>query len=490
MTTTSYPIAFHGEAAERAGALRQRWIRPRRLLLLADIAALLLAFEIRELADGVPAAAGLGRVLAFAPATFVWVALAAAAGLYSRDRRRMSHSTVDELADLVKTLTLGAWLVFPMTWLFGIAKPDPRGLVVFWAAAVGLTAVGRATARAASARAEPVAERTLIVGAGDVGQLVGRKLLQHPEYRLQLVGFVDANPRDRRSELADVAVLGRLDELPRLIRDLSVERVIVAFSSEPHEDLLNAIRALRSLPVRVDVVPRLFELVSPGVELHEVEGLPLVGLATAPISSAEVAVKRALDIIGSSLLLVLSSPLFAYAAWCIKRDSPGPVFFRQTRLGGGMREFTLLKFRTMTDGVRDDAHRAFIKQTMSASSSVGTNGLYKLENESRVTRVGRWLRRSSLDELPQLLNVLRGDMSLVGPRPCIPYETENFAPHHFERFRMPAGITGLWQVTARARATFGEALDMDVAYVRGWSLGLDLRLLLKTPLQLLRGGTA
>src|SRR5438105_7560567 len=128
---------------------------------------------------------------------------------------------------------------------------------------------------------------------------------------------------------------------------------------------------------------------------------------------------------------------------------------------------------------------------MHASSTVGSNGLYKLERGDSITRFGRWLRRTSLDELPQLLNVFLGEMSLVGPRPCIPYETEHFAAHHFERFSVPAGLTGLWQVTARARATFGESLDMDVAYVRGWSFGLDLRLLLKTPFQLLQPkGTA
>jgi lipopolysaccharide/colanic/teichoic acid biosynthesis glycosyltransferase len=136
-------------------------------------------------------------------------------------------------------------------------------------------------------------------------------------------------------------------------------------------------------------------------------------------------------------------------------------------------------------------HLAYIKQTMSASAVPRDNGLYKLDRSRAITRVGRWLRRTSLDELPQLINVLRGDMSLVGPRPCLAAETELFEPHHFERFLVPAGLTGLWQVTARAKATFGEALEMDVSYARGWSLLLDLRLLLRTPVQLLRpGGTA
>jgi lipopolysaccharide/colanic/teichoic acid biosynthesis glycosyltransferase len=151
-----------------------------------------------------------------------------------------------------------------------------------------------------------------------------------------------------------------------------------------------------------------------------------------------------------------------------------------------MRPFTALKFRTMNVDAGDDAHRDFIKRTMSAAAAVGSNGIYKLDRGDAVTGFGRWLRKTSLDELPQLVNVLRGDMSLVGPRPCIPYETENFKPHHFERFLVPAGLTGLWQVTARAKSTFGEALDMDVAYARGWTLGLDLRLICRTPFELLR----
>ena len=156
-----------------------------------------------------------------------------------------------------------------------------------------------------------------------------------------------------------------------------------------------------------------------------------------------------------------------------------------------MREFTALKFRTMWADVDDSAHRAYISETMSAGAAIGANGRYKLDRVGDITPTGHWLRKTSLDELPQLINVLRGEMSLVGPRPCIPYEVQNFKPHHFERFLLPQGLTGLWQVTARASASFGEALDMDVAYVRDWSLGLDLRLLFRTPLQLLReDGTA
>jgi lipopolysaccharide/colanic/teichoic acid biosynthesis glycosyltransferase len=194
--------------------------------------------------------------------------------------------------------------------------------------------------------------------------------------------------------------------------------------------------------------------------------------------------------VGAAVGLLLSSPVMLYIAWRIHRDSPGPVLFRQTRLGAGMKEFTALKFRTMRTDTDAAPHQEYIRGIMSSQAGAEANGLFKLDRSDTVTHVGRWLRKTSLDELPQLINVLRGDMSLVGPRPCIPYEAESFSPHHLDRFLMPQGITGLWQVTARANATYLEALDLDLAYVRDWSLGLDLRLMLRTPLQLLRQRTA
>jgi lipopolysaccharide/colanic/teichoic acid biosynthesis glycosyltransferase len=234
------------------------------------------------------------------------------------------------------------------------------------------------------------------------------------------------------------------------------------------------------------MVPRLFEIVTPTANLHTVEGLPVLSLSPVRLSRSSRALKRALDVLVSAVALTLLAPLFAFVAWRIRRGSPGPVFFRQTRLGMDMKEFTVLKFRTMTDGTSSAPHEEYIRQSAAGVVAYEANGLFKLDRSDCVTKTGRWLRRTSLDELPQLINVLRGEMSLVGPRPCLAYEVESFEHHHFERFAVPAGMTGMWQVLARAHSTFREALDMDVAYVRGWSLGLDLQLLCRTPLQLLR----
>jgi exopolysaccharide biosynthesis polyprenyl glycosylphosphotransferase len=308
----------------------------------------------------------------------------------------------------------------------------------------------------------------------------------HGEYGINLVGFVDAAPLELRRDLDGLRVLGDPTALPQLVRAFHVDRVVIAFSGESHEETLELIASLRDLNVQIDIVPRLFEGVGLRTKLHSVESLPLLGLPTVKRFPFSPAIKRAVDIVGASVGLLLAAPLFAFAAWRISRESDGPVFFRQPRVGRDMREFTMLKFRTMRCDVDHSVHREYIAQTMSATAAATSNGLYKLQRDDAVTPFGRILRRTSLDELPQLINVLRGDMSLVGPRPCLGYETELFSEHHFERFRVLPGITGLWQVSARSHATFGEALDMDVTYARGWTLGLDLWLLFRTPLHLLR----
>ena len=376
-------------------------------------------------------------------------------------------------------------------WLLGLADPKIGKLLTFWILAIALVTGFRGVARTVCRRQLAFLQNTVIVGAGDIGQLVARKFLQHAEYGINLVGFVDANPRELRSDLGELPVLGPIDQLPELVDRLDVERVVVAFSNDPPARTAEIVRSVRDRDVQVEIVPRLYELVGPHVKVHTVESLPLVALPTVKRFPFSRTLKRTGDVVGASLDARPSSPFFAYAAWRIRRESPGPVLFRQTRLGKGMRPFTVLKFRTMRVDTDDSAHREYIQQTMSATAAPAENGLYKLERDDAITPFGRFLRRTSLDELPNLINVLRGEMSLVGPRPCLEYETEHFQPQHFERFAVKQGITGLWQVTARAHATFGEALDMDVSYARNWSLGLDLWLLLRTPMHVLRRkGTA
>jgi exopolysaccharide biosynthesis polyprenyl glycosylphosphotransferase len=359
-------------------------------------------------------------------------------------------------------------------------------VLLFWVLGIVFVAAGRAAARVASRRTLAYVQNAVIVGAGDIGQLVGRKLLQHPEYGINLVGFVDTEPKERHSNLGHLTVLGAPEELPEIVRLLGIERVIIAFSRDDPRETLLIIRSLRKFNVQIDIVPRLFEIVGPNAGVHSLEAIPMLAVPPVSLGRSSRLLKRTTDVVVAALVLAVTAPLFAFIAWKIRRESAGPVFFRQQRLGMDQQEFTLLKFRTMHVDADDGPHREYIKATMEGGGGPGSNGLFKLDRTDAVTRSGQWLRKTSLDELPQLINVLRGEMSLVGPRPCLPYELEHFAPHHFERFLVPAGVTGLWQVAARAHSNFGEALEMDVVYARSWSLGLDLRILLRTPLQLLR----
>lgn len=471
----------HEEAAPR--------LYDRRLLVqtlvVSDLAALTLAYAVSSLSA--PDLKLHSSVLLFTLALPLWVVAARACGLYDQDDRRPGHSTLSDFVPLAQLLTAGTWCGLLLT--SAMSQHDPiRGAAIFWMTSIILVAMARASARAIVRRGDYV-QHTLIVGAGEVGQLVARKLRQHPEAGLRVLGFVDADPRPLRPELADLRVLGNPRDLARILSENEVERVVVAFSSERHEELAELIHSARSLGVHVDVVPRLFDTIGPVGDVNHVEGFPLVSLYRSTQSRGARLTKRAIDVVGSAVLLALTSPLFAWIAWRLKRDSPGPVFFRQIRLGEGERHFTILKFRTMAASADDAPHRDYVRQIMHRGASPTANGLYKLDRPKEVTKVGTWLRRTSLDELPQLVNVLRGDMSLVGPRPCLPYETDLFEPQHFDRFLVPAGMTGLWQVTARARVTMKEALDLDAAYARSWSLGLDLQLLAQTPLALLRSGT-
>ena len=477
------------EVRRSATASRAPGVRLIRLLVASDTLALVLAVLVAYgTTSSMPLRAafepgGLALLTASLPA---WLVGAHLSGLYGRDggaaMTAMAHERVS-LGHLVLIGTAVCLLVALATHSDDRAR---EGLLIFAISAVALLTVGRVATRALARRSAGYAQSALIVGAGDVGQLLARKLLRHPEYGIKLVGFVDAPPKRWRTDVGDVPVLGVIDELPSIVHELAVDRVIVAFSTHNDQDTLALVQPLMQLNVHVDVVTRMFEIVGPHAGLVDVEGIPLVSISPRTRSVAASRVKRVIDIAGASVGLILAAPLFLWAAWRIPRESPGPVFYRQTRLGADMQEFTMLKFRTMTVGADQSAHHAYIAQAMNGDQAPGVGELYKLDRRDAVTPSGRWLRMTSLDELPQLINVLQGKMSLVGPRPCLSYETEYFAPHHFERFLTPPGITGLWQVTARAHAGFPEALEMDVAYVRNWSIGLDVSLLLRTPAEVLR----
>jgi exopolysaccharide biosynthesis polyprenyl glycosylphosphotransferase len=486
------PAPDETAAAPSASRTRDRRVAViRRALVVADLVGLtIIAVVGAVVANHGALDMSYGQLLAYGAIVGAWLPVAKLHGLYGKDVRQLDHSTFDDLGSIFQAVTTTSWFG---VLLVSVVRPHHWSLTsgfTIWLGGLVALPVTRAIARSVVRRNEKFVQNAIIVGAGDVGQLVGRKLSQHPEFGVKLVGFVDSEPKELRPDLDGIPMLGGVDEIVDLVVAHDVQRVVVAFSNDRHDTLLDLVHSLRGLDVEIDVVPRLFEAVGPAVGIHTVEGLALVGLPTMRPSRPAQAVKRALDVTAASVALVLTSPLFLWIALRIRRDSPGPVFFRQERLGQQMRPFTLIKFRTMTCDTDDRPHREYIADIMAMTATPAASNLFKLERKDAVTKFGAWLRRTSLDELPQLINVLRGDMSLVGPRPCMAYETEHFERHHFDRFLVPAGMTGLWQVEARARSTFKEALDLDAAYARNWSILLDLWLLARTPTMLFRSGGA
>ena len=479
-------------ALRRSGTKSRRrgWL-VRRMLVGADLIGLVVAFIVSQFLlgptgqhpDPVDPAAEWGVFFVSLP---LWVFGAKLYGLYERDEERTDHSTVDEFVDVFHMVTVGVWVFLVITFFWGLARPDVLKLSLFWALAIALVSSLRALARMFCRRSVAYLQNAVVVGAGDVGQLIGRKLLQHPEYGINLVGFVDAAPKERRGDLGHLTLLGPPDRLPEIIRMFDVERVVIAFSQESHEDSLRLIRSLKDLNVQIDIVPRLFDLVGPGVDIHTVEGLPLLSLRPLRLARSSQLVKRFMDFVLSLFGMVVLLPLFAAVALAIKLETPGPVFFRQVRMGRGDQTFRIFKFRTMVDDA-DEQKDQFAHLNKHA---VGDPRMFKIRDDPRVTKVGRFLRAYSLDELPQLLNVLKGDMSLVGPRPLILNEDQYVIAWARSRLDLRPGVTGLWQVLGRNEIPFEEMTKLDYLYVTNWSLRGDISLIMRTVPAVLRARSA
>ncbi len=330
-------------------------------------------------------------------------------------------------------------------------------------------------------------QNAVIVGAGDVGQLIATKFLQHPEYGINLVGFVDSQPKDRRDDLEQLTILGGPEKLAAIVRLFDIERVIIAFSNEAHEQTLDLVRSLKDLDVQIDIVPRLFEIVGPRVGIHTIEGLPLVGIPPVGLSRSSKLLKRTLDVIVATVTLLVLSPVMLVIAIAVKLDSPGPVLYRHRRVGYRGVPFDVLKLRTMKlEACRGDryggaAAEAAFAELMSDPEQAGEfDRTYKLRTDPRVTRVGRLLRKTSLDELPQLLNVFLGQLSLVGPRPVTADELVRYGEWAQQLLDIKPGVTGYWQINGRSQLSYEDRVRLDLAYATGWSLGLDLLILGKT----------
>jgi exopolysaccharide biosynthesis polyprenyl glycosylphosphotransferase len=443
----------------------------RHLLALADMAGIVAAYLAvwtvhppsgGELLDRLP-------LLAVLP---LWVVLNKLLGLYDRDDKLIHKSTLDELPGLIHSLTIGTLLVFTFGGALMPVETQRAPAAMFWLMACFSVPVMRAMART-WVRVRFAPERCLIVGSGSVAEVLARKLAGHPEYGMELVGFIDGERGlKRRPPATPIPMLGDVAHFTDICREHGIERVIVGFSSASNDETLDIVRAAKRAQIKITIVPRLFEVIGHSVVVDEVEGMTVLSLRGLSRARSSLMIKRAIDVCGAGLGMLVIAPVLLAIALAVKLDSRGPVLFAQRRMGRN-KDFRMLKFRTMVVGADQ------MKQDL-LHLNEADGPMFKIERDPRITRVGRFLRKTSLDELPQLWNVLRGEMSLVGPRPLIPDEDDHVIGWHRTRLELTPGLTGPWQVAGRTAVPFHEMVKMDYLYVAEWSLWNDIRLLLRT----------
>ena len=435
-------------------ARRSRESIYRRLLMGADAAAMTLTMLlcVALLGDD-----GLRRPFVLLPCAVVLVAKAV--GLYDRDELVLRRSTLDELPRLFQLATLVTLVLWLGEGAFLDGTLGRSQVLATWALLLGLMAVGRLGARAAAGHLAP-AERCLVIGDAEVSERLRAKLGQ--DSRVLLLGHV---------ALQEVA--HDLDALRAVAAVRGAERLVIAPGVGFHEEVLNLIRGAKATGLRVSIVPGVLDVVGSAVVFDDINGLTLLGVRRFGLTRSSRLLKRAMDIGGSLVGLVLLGPLMAAVAVVVRMESPGPALYRQVRVGRDGRRFTIFKFRTMIDGADE------LQAGLAMRNEAG-EGLFKIAADPRVTRVGGLLRRASLDELPQLLNVLAGEMSLVGPRPLVVDEDERVTGYDRRRLTLTPGMTGQWQIAGPTREPLAEMLKIDYLYVAGWSVWSDAKVLLRT----------
>lgn len=323
-------------------------------------------------------------------------------------------------------------------------------------------------------------DRVLIIGAGEIGRTVMRNMIAQPELGYRIVGFLDDDPVKSETNIGPIKALGPIENLSAAVKEHQIDQVIITLPWQYHRKIVRLVNQAEQTGVRARVVPDLFQLSLGGIDLEAINGIPLISIKQSALTGFNYTLKRAVDLVVSSVAIVLLAPVWLLAAVAIRLDSPGPILFRQERIGRHGKPFILYKFRSMYQ----DAE-AQLEKLRDKNEAAGP--LFKMRDDPRVTRVGRIIRRTSIDELPQLINVLRGEMSLVGPRPGLASEVAQYQDWHRKRLEVLPGITGLWQVSGRSNLTFDEMVMLDIYYAENWSLSLDLRIMLRTIPQLLFG---
>jgi len=461
---------------ERATPGRRHDTLLRRTLALADVAAALAALLIvaRLVAGGSISL----RLPAIVLVPFVIVA-SKTLGLYDRDQHIVKKTTVDEIPSLVYLSVLyamGAWLTEAALFDGSLDRVEVFSLIVV-SFLTFLTArlLGRALTGLV---VEP--DRCLIVGHGGDAARVATKFADAHGVRARVVGRIPlvVDEAAHRAPREGQPVAGS-PSLSRVIAEQHIDRVIIAPDGHDQDDVLHVIRLIKAMGVKVSVLPRLLEVVGSSSTFEDVDGMTLLGVRQYGVSKSSQLLKRSMDIVGASICILLLAPLLAALAVAVKLDCPGPVFFRQRRIGRQGQRFEMMKFRSMVPGAEA------IKQQLRHRNEV-EGGLFKIADDPRITRVGRFLRSTSLDELPQLFNVLGGSMSLVGPRPLVQDEDALIEGWQRRRLAVKPGMTGLWQIFGSSRIPLPEMVKIDYLYGANWSLWLDLKILIRTVPYVLR----
>jgi exopolysaccharide biosynthesis polyprenyl glycosylphosphotransferase len=450
-------ISHHPVVADAAPS--RRWLHTRRLpaiLAAGDVLSIVVAAALCGLVQGLepPSAAAISLL--------VPMLVVLAVGHHRRSELVVSHNTLEELPALVQVPTLAALVLGGTADLFADVPPSMATLWTFWLVTLALLVVLRiGVRRLITVAGAP--ERALLIGDPVSRERFRRHLATAPLPLVQLVAELD------------IPELGRGDDdrltVEQLVERHEAERVFVLPSGDADRAAQVARRA-RNAGVTVTLSPQTIESIGAHAHVEQVGGTVLLtAMSSRPAPRARCA-KRALDVTGAGLGLLVLSPLLALVAAAIKLDSRGPVLFRQVRVGRDGRRFEICKFRTM------DCDAEARKDSLRAHNE--TSGLFKMAADPRVTRVGRVLRRTAIDELPQLLNVLRGDMALVGPRPLVCDEDELVEGWHRDRLRVRPGMTGPWQVLGSARIPLNDMVALDHQYAANWSVWTDLQILLRT----------
>jgi exopolysaccharide biosynthesis polyprenyl glycosylphosphotransferase len=400
------------------------------------------------------------------------IAIFAVRGLYSI---RLTGTWFRQAWTIASSATVG--LAFLITYFFIFQPPSSSRLLVpfVWAMAIVVLSLGRLIVSAAMGMLYRLGlgeTRLLVVGSGRLGKMIMQHIAANPNLGYSIVGFLhDTN--DTPNDFGRFKTLGTLEDLGLVIRSMQVDEVIIALPSNMHQQSIKSVRLCERLGASFKLVPDLYELSLSRIDMEAVEGIPLIGIKQVSLNTVQRIITRFVDILVSLLIMIFGSPLWLCIALAIRLNSPGEIIYKQTRIGWNGRPFKVYKFRSMYKNADQQMETLWTRNEAQGP-------LFKIKDDPRITPVGKFLRRTSLDEFPQIINVIRGEMSLVGPRPPLPHEVAQYEEWQKGRLAIKPGMTGLWQVRGRSNLSFDEGVLMDLYYIENWSLKLYFQILFRT----------